>query len=63
MENVKGMLSVAGQVVEDYKSIRIKKNGKVYTYDVSYRLLNAVNFGVAQSRERLIYLAVRNDIA
>lgn len=63
MENVKGMLSVAGQVVEDYKSIRIKKNGKVYTYDVSYRLLNAVNFGVAQSRERIIYLAVRNDIA
>lgn len=63
MENVKGMLSVAGQVVEDYKSIRIKKNRKVYTYDVSYRLLNAVNFGVAQSRERLIYLAVRNDIA
>lgn len=63
MENVKGMLSVAGQVVEDYKSIRIKRNGKVYTYDVSYRLLNAVNFGVAQNRERLIYLAVRNDIA
>lgn len=63
MENVKGMLSVADQVVEDYKSIRIKKNGTVYTYDVSYRLLNAVNFGVAQSRERLIYLAVRNDIA
>lgn len=63
MENVKGMLSVADQVVEDYKSIRIKKYGKVYTYDVSYRLLNAVNFGVAQSRERLIYLAVRNDIA
>lgn len=63
MENVKGMLSVAGQVVEDYKSIRIKKNGKVYTYDVSYRLLNAMNFGVAQSRERLIYLAVRNDVA
>lgn len=63
MENVKGMLSVADQVVEDYKSIRIKKDGKVYTYDISYRLLNAVNFGVAQSRERLIYLAVRNDIA
>ena len=63
MENVKGMLSVADQVIEDYKSIRIKKGRKVYTYDVSYRLLNAVNFGVAQSRERLIYLAVRNDIA
>ena len=63
MENVRGMLSVADQVVEDYKSIEIKKNGKVYTYDVSYRLLNSLNFGVAQSRERLIYLAIRNDIA
>ncbi len=38
MENVKGMLTVANQVVEDYKSIRIKKDGKVYTYDVSYLL-------------------------
>lgn len=63
MENVKGMLTVAEQVVEDYKSIKVEKNGKVYTYDVSYRLLNAMNFGVAQSRERLIYLAVRNDVA
>ena len=63
MENVKGMLSVAEQVVEDYKSIRIQKNGREYTYDVSFRLLNAMNFGVAQSRERLIYLAIRDDIA
>lgn len=63
MENVRGMLSVAGQVIEDYKSIKIVKNNNEYTYDVSYRLLNAMNFGVAQSRERLIYLAVRNDIA
>lgn len=62
MENVKGMLSVACQVVEDYKSIRIEKDGKEYSYDVSYRLLNSVNFGVAQSRERLIYLAIRNDV-
>ncbi len=62
MENVKGMLSVADQVVEDYNSIRIRKNAREYTYQVSYRLLNSVNFGVAQSRERLIYLAVRNDV-
>ena len=63
MENVRGMLSVAGQVVEDYKTIKIRRNKKIYTYDVSYRLLNSMNFGVAQSRERLIYIAVRNDIA
>ena len=63
MENVKGMLSVADQVIADYKAIEIEKNGKKYTYDVAYRLLNAVNFGVCQSRERLIFIAVRNDVA
>lgn len=63
MENVKGMLSVADQVVDDYRAICINKDGIVYKYDVAYRLLNSMNFGVAQSRERLIYIAVRNDIS
>lgn len=63
MENVRGMLSVADQVVDDYRAIRISKNGIEYSYDVAYRLLNSMNFGVAQSRERLIYIAVRNDIS
>lgn len=63
MENVRGMLSVANQVIEDYKAIKINKNGKEYSYDIAYRLLNSMNFGVAQSRERLIYLAIRDDIA
>lgn len=62
MENVRGMLSVANQVVEDYKAIKIKRDGKEYTYDIAYRLLNSVNFGVAQSRERLIYIAIRDDV-
>lgn len=62
MENVKGMLKVADQVVEDYETLKIKKNGKVYSYKVGYRVLNSQNFSVAQSRERLIYIAVRNDI-
>ena len=63
MENVHGMLSVANQVVEDYEAIREKRNGKNYTYSIAYRLLNSVDFSVAQSRERLIYIAIRNDIA
>ena len=62
MENVRGMLKVADQVVEDYENIRASKNGVEYSYKVSYMLLNSVDFGVAQSRERLIYIAIRNDI-
>lgn len=50
MENVKGMLSVASQVVEDFEAIG---------YTVSYRVLNACNFGVPQNRERLIYIGNR----
>lgn len=63
MENVRGMLSVAHQVVEDYENIKATKNGVTYTYSIKYELLNSANFGVAQSRERLIYIAIRNDVA
>ena len=62
MENVRGMLKVADQVVEDYKNLKTEKDGIEYTYDVSYELLNAKDFSVAQSRERLIYIAIRNDV-
>ncbi len=47
MENVKGMLGVADQVVEDFERIG---------YTVSYRVLNAKDYGVPQNRERLIYI-------
>lgn len=63
MENVKGMLSVANQVVEDYEAINEIRDGKQYSYKVSFKLLNSADFSVAQSRERLIYIAIRTDIA
>ena len=62
MENVKGMLKVADQVVEDYESISVEKNGNIYSYKVAYKLLISSDFSVAQNRERLIYIALRNDI-
>ena len=63
MENVKGMLKVADQVVEDYNNISIEFNGQTVSYIAAYKLLNSQYFGVAQSRERLIYIAIRSDIA
>ena len=60
MENVKGMLKVADQVVEDYGKLRVKDG---CSYLVAYRVLNSQNFSVAQSRERLIYIAIRSDVA
>lgn len=62
MENVKGMQKVANQVVEDYEKLRIRRDGQEYSYKVCYELLNAQDFSVAQSRERLIYIAVRSDV-
>lgn len=62
MENVKGMLKVANQVVKDYEKLVIKKNGKKLGYKVGYKILNSHDFSVAQSRERLIYIAVRSDV-
>ena len=63
MENVKGMLKVANQVVEDYQNIVVNQNGKSYSYHVAYKLLNAADFSVAQNRERLIYIAIRSDMS
>jgi DNA (cytosine-5)-methyltransferase 1 len=63
MENVRGMLTVADQVVEDYGNIEAFKDGIRYHYIASYRLLDSQYFYVAQSRVRLIYIAIRNDIA
>lgn len=63
MENVKGMLKVADQVISDYSDIRVTVNGQTESYIAAYKLFNAQHFGVSQSRERLIYLAIRSDIA
>ena len=62
MENVKGMLPYAEQVVEDYKNIRAKKGNKTFSYSVDCKVLVSNKFGVAQNRQRLIFIAIRNDI-
>jgi DNA (cytosine-5)-methyltransferase 1 len=64
-ENVKGILSmkdganhsVMKRIVERFKTI--KDN---FGYNVSYQTLDAVNFGVPQSRERVFIVGIRNDL-
>lgn len=63
MENVRGMLKVADQVVEDYADIKIKKEDEILSYNVDYQILKSREFSVAQNRERLIYVAVRSDVS
>ncbi len=50
MENVKGMLGVKDQVIEDFEAVG---------YDVAAHVLNAKDYGVPQNRERLIYIGNR----
>jgi len=53
MENVKGMVSVAEQVKEDFRNIG---------YSVECHILNAKDYGIPQNRERLIYIGNRVDV-
>lgn len=53
MENVKGMLKVKNQVLEDFAAIGYKATAHV---------LNARDYGVPQNRERLIYIGNRLGI-
>lgn len=57
-ENVKGILSIGkGQVFQ-----MILNDFKELGYKVNYRVLNAADFGVPQTRQRVIIVGVRNDI-
>ncbi|MBE1553201.1 DNA cytosine methyltransferase [Sporosarcina limicola] len=57
-ENVKGLLTlgkgeVAKQIIQDFESAG---------YTVTYKLVNARDYGVPQSRERVFIVGVREDI-
>ena len=60
LENVKGLESMEKGKVLEMILKDIEKSGR--GYKVVYNVFNALNFGVPQNRERVIILAVRNDI-
>ena len=57
MENVSGMV----KGVMKFIFVEILKELKASGYKVSARLLNAMYFNVPQSRERMIFVGVRED--
>ncbi len=58
MENVSGMVKGVMKLV----FVEILKELKASGYKVSARLLNAMYFGVPQSRQRMIFIGVRDDL-
>jgi len=58
MENVSGMVKGIMKLV----FVEILKELKASGYKVSARLLNAMYFGVPQSRERMIFIGVRDNL-
>lgn len=58
MENVSGMVKGVMKLV----FVEILKELKASGYKVSARLMNAMYFGVPQSRQRMIFVGVRDDL-
>lgn len=64
-ENVKGMLSMrdenGGLVIDDIAN-KFRNINDTLGYNIQYSVLNAVNFGVPQYRERVFIIGIRNDL-
>ena len=57
-ENVKGFMTLQkGKIIQ-----RVKEGFEQAGYKISYRLLNASEYGVPQRRERVFLLGVRDDL-
>lgn len=59
LENVRGLLDA---VFDDYR-IKVETQLKKLGYTPGWRLLNASDFGVSQLRPRVVFVAIRNDVA
>lgn len=59
LENVRGLLDA---VFDDYRK-KIIDDLRKLGYTAEWRLLNASDFGVPQLRPRVVFVAIRNDLA
>lgn len=59
MENVSGMVKGVMKLIFAEIMRELKASG----YDVSARMMNAMYFNVPQSRERIIFIGIRKDLA
>ncbi len=61
MENVKGLLSMqSGEVIKQI--IKEFESAGKFGYAVDYKILKASDYGVPQSRERVIVMGIRRDL-
>lgn len=61
MENVPGLLSMKTKKGEFVKDLIISEFNSA-GYNVDYHILNAAEFGVPQSRTRVVFIGIRSDI-
>lgn len=65
-ENVKGMLSMKdenGQAIIDDLQKKFANISNDLAYNIHHAVLNAVDFGVPQHRERVFFIGIRADLA
>jgi len=59
LENVRGLMDA---VFDDYRN-KVEKQLRKFGYSPSWRLLNACDYGVSQLRPRVVFVAIRNELA
>lgn len=58
LENVKGLVSIQNGIVLEKIVLLLKNCG----YKVFYKVLNSIDYGIPQARERIYFIGIRNDL-